>query len=370
MSHGRRFRANIIIWGMRKHYSTLEVHTILADANFENLARGEMRWEGDHLRIVLTVNDSKAIDKSIVSELSAKLRKIGCRCVLDDGRKELACCLLPIACSNRFHSLKDDDVMIKKHDCVGVPQGGLQFHCAYHREYGLRVGSWNFSGLCSQRKQKEVSEVLNKLKLDIVAAQESWEREDSVIEVQGYKWFGEPRKIQNSKKGEGGVGFLIREYLLAEVEFNTNINLEESAWIKVRGGRGKESLYIGCVYMPTTTASVSMMDACYKNLKEDVLIFKENGKVMLLGDFNARVGTASEIDEVIGMFGEETSNNNGEKLVSFLTEVDLVSCNGRTFVMAPEWARIRPGLKQKSIIDYIMKSTKVQTLGGIWRMVY
>ena len=86
-----------------------------------------------------------------------------------------------------------------------------------------------------------------------------------------------------------------------------------------RGGRGKESLYIGCVYMPTTTASVCTMDACYKNLKKDVLIFNEKGRVVLLGDFNARVGTASEIDEVIGMFGEETSNNNGEKLVSFLT---------------------------------------------------
>ena len=59
VSHGRRFRANIIIWGMRKHYSTLEVRTILADANFENLARGEMRWEGDHLRIVLTRGGSR-----------------------------------------------------------------------------------------------------------------------------------------------------------------------------------------------------------------------------------------------------------------------------------------------------------------------
>ena len=64
VSHGRRFRANIIIWGMRKHYSTLEVRTILADANFEKLARDKMCWEGDHLRVVLTltVNDSKAID--------------------------------------------------------------------------------------------------------------------------------------------------------------------------------------------------------------------------------------------------------------------------------------------------------------------
>ena len=81
---------------------------------------------------------------------------------------------------------------------------------------------------------------------------------------------------------------------------------------------------------------------------------------MLLGDFNARVGTTSEIDEVIGMFAEETSNNNGEKLVSFLTEVDLVSCNGRTFVKEPEWTRIRPGLKQKSIINY--KITDMQML--------
>ena len=200
--------------------------------------------------------------------------------------------------------------------------------------------------------------------MDIVAAQESCEKKGSVIEVQGYKWLGKPRKIQNSKRGEGGVGFLIRECLLAEVQFITNINLEESAWIKVRGGRGKESLYIGCIYMPTTTASVSTMDACYENLKEDVLIFKEKGKVMLLGDFNARVGTASEIDEVIGMFGEETSNNNGERLVSFLTEVDLVSCTGRTFVMEPEWTRIRPGLKQKSIIDYIITDMQMLKKSG------
>ena len=27
VSNGRRFRTNIIIWGMRKHYSTLEVAT-------------------------------------------------------------------------------------------------------------------------------------------------------------------------------------------------------------------------------------------------------------------------------------------------------------------------------------------------------
>ena len=201
VNHGRRFRGNILIWGMRKHYSTPEIRTILADADFENSACGDMRWEGEHLCVVLTVNDSNAIDKSIVSELSTTLRKIGFRCILDDGRKELVRCSLPIACSNRFCSLKNDDVTIKKRDWMGVPQGGLQSRSACHREYGLRVVPWNFSGLCSECKQKEVSELLNKLKLDIVAGQESREREGSVIEVQGYKWLGKPRKIQHSKRG-------------------------------------------------------------------------------------------------------------------------------------------------------------------------
>ena len=74
----------------------------------------------------------------------------------------------------------------------------------------------------------------------------------------------------------------------------------------------------------------------------------------MLGDFNARVGRSSEVDDVIGMFGEETCNASGDKLISFLNEVDLVVCNGRKLVVEPEWTRVRPSLKQKSIIDYII----------------
>ena len=36
---------------------------------------------------------------------------------------------------------------------------------------------------------------------DVVAGQESWEREDTRIEVEGYKWFGKPRSNQNSRRG-------------------------------------------------------------------------------------------------------------------------------------------------------------------------
>ena len=56
---------------------------------------------------------------------------------------------------------------IKESDFVGVPQGGLESRSACLREYGIRVGSWNFSGLCSDCKLKEASEVLNKLNVDV-----------------------------------------------------------------------------------------------------------------------------------------------------------------------------------------------------------
>ena len=58
------------------------------------------------------------------------------------------------------------------------------------RELGLRklkIATWNLAGLCSdQHKPKEISEVLNRVKVDIVAGQETWERNDKVVNVDGY----------------------------------------------------------------------------------------------------------------------------------------------------------------------------------------
>ena len=56
----------------------------------------------------------------------------------------------------------------------------------------MRAATWKFSGLSSELKQREIRELLS---IDVVAGQESWEREDTRIEFEGYKWFGKPRSI-------------------------------------------------------------------------------------------------------------------------------------------------------------------------------
>ena len=146
-----------------------------------------------------------------------------------------------------------------------------------------------------------------------ISGQESWEKEETRIDVEGYKWLGKPRNNKNCPRGEGGVGFLVCECLANEVEFINSVKYEESVWMKVCSERGREALYIGCVYMPTDSASISVVDSCYERLKEDVPSFREKGKVVLLGDFNARVGRSVQIDDVMVCLG---------RICAMLVEID------------------------------------------------
>ena len=48
----------------------------------------------------------------------------------------------------------------------------------------------------------------------------------------------------------------------------------------------------------------------------------QKGQVVLLGDFNARLG--KPLDDVMGMFGEGKYNASGNGLISFVNEVELI----------------------------------------------
>ena len=60
---------------------------------------------------------------------------------------------------------------------------------------GLRIGTWNFQGLCNDRKALEIGDVLRKIHVDIIGSQESWELESSkFLCLHAHKWFGKPRE--------------------------------------------------------------------------------------------------------------------------------------------------------------------------------
>ena len=46
-----------------------------------------VEWEGNYVRLVLLPKDSKGLSKEVVAKISACLRRIGCRCVLDENKR-------------------------------------------------------------------------------------------------------------------------------------------------------------------------------------------------------------------------------------------------------------------------------------------
>ena len=70
------------------------------------------------------------------------------------------------------------------------------------------------------------------------------------------------------------------------------------------GGRDK-SMYVGCIYLPIQGTHVDCVQECYEKLSLDISRFQSKGRIILLGDFNARVGKGLDYDDVVGLYGED-----------------------------------------------------------------
>ena len=92
------------------------------------------------------------------------------------------------------------------------------------------------------------------------------------------------------------------------------------------------------VYATTKTYSVEEKEIFYQELTHIVLKVPREDKLLILGDFNARVGTDWEIYKgVIGKFGKKKRNSNGDLLLNFCAQQEL-SIRG--------WSKSRVGRKK------------------------
>ena len=78
---------------------------------------------------------------------------------------------------------------------------------------------------------------------------------------------------------------------------------------------------------------------------------------MLSGGFNAKVGKSEAVDDVIGMFGDNTCNSNSNLLIELLQNLNLMVCNGRALLSDPQCTWVQSHLGHKSIINYIITNT-------------
>ncbi len=89
------------------------------------------------------------------------------------------------------------------------------------------------------------------------------------------------------------------------------------------------------VYAPTLQASDEVKDTFYEQLSGVMKSVPSNNKILLLGDFNARVGKDHQTcSRALGKFCRGNVNDNGDLLLSLCTEYDLAITN--TFFNVPD----------------------------------
>lgn len=113
-------------------------------------------------------------------------------------------------------------------------------------------------------------------------------------------------------------------------------------------------------YAPTLPSENDAKDRFYRELDEVLQRIPSSDKILLLGDFNARVGKNHLIWKgVIGKHGIEKVNANGMRLLSLCAEHDLIITN-TIFQQKNKHkdSRMHPRSKQCHLLDYIIVRRK------------
>ncbi|XP_049780678.1 craniofacial development protein 2-like [Schistocerca cancellata] len=230
----------------------------------------------------------------------------------------------------------------------------------------MRWGAININGGYSG-KMVELAEAASKMGLDVLAVSDIRVRGEKEEEVGEYKVY-----LSGVKAGiaQWGVGLYIRKEMEPSVVAIRYVN-ERLMWIDLTVSSKK--IRIVSVYSHCEGTDQDKMDSFYEALSDVVVRVKDKDSVLLMGDFNARIGNRTErYEKVMGKFGKEMeANRNGKQLLDFCASMGLVITNSffkheniHQYTCADNHAVERPtnqtnqytweGRGTRSVIDYII----------------
>lgn len=135
------------------------------------------------------------------------------------------------------------------------------------------------------RKTAVISSELARLNVDIAALQETRLADYGSLREKEYTFFWQGKSEEDRR--EQGVGFAIKNRLLPMVEPG-DYKSERVMHIKLNTVTG--TIHLISAYAPTLTSSSEIKDAFYSELEDSIKRLPKKHSLIILGDFNARVG--------------------------------------------------------------------------------
>lgn len=228
-----------------------------------------------------------------------------------------------------------------------------------NQEEIIKIGTWNIRSL--NGKETELIQEFEKAKLNILAIVETKKKGKGIIEMEnGHILLYSGVELENRAKA--GVGCIInKEYVkyidkwefVSETILTVEMKLEDQT-----------KTIIVVTYGPNEDETRGEKEEFWEKLSE--VVEDINGRIILIGDLNGRVAKRMQGDsDVIGPFGERVRNNNGNRLIHFCEENNLMIMN--TFFKHKEihsYTREVKSRNEKSIIDYVLinRSNKKEIL--------
>ncbi|XP_031358768.1 uncharacterized protein LOC116182371 [Photinus pyralis] len=222
----------------------------------------------------------------------------------------------------------------------------------HSREKGgttLRIGTWNIRSL--NGKEHELVEEFENAKLDFLAITETKKKGQGIIQLErGHTLLYSG--VKPEVRAAEGVGCIIRK---EHVKCLKKWEFISGKVLKVELQQNQQNtITLVITYGPSEDEIASKKDKFWEDLT--AITESISGRLIILGDFNGRVGKRkNEGADVIGNQGEDHKNNNGVRLINFCVDNNLIITN--TFYKHKEihkFTREVESRNEKSIIDYIL----------------
>ncbi|BHF73456.1 hypothetical protein SprV_0401653700 [Sparganum proliferum] len=226
----------------------------------------------------------------------------------------------------------------------------------------LTLAAWNVRSLLDnprsnrpERRTALVARELARYKVDIAALSETRFSEQGQLEEVGagytFFWSGRPR----TERRDAGVTFAIRNDIVGRLPCLSQGIDDRLMSLRLPLWGGKFATIISA-YAPPMTSSDAAKDKFYEDLHALLATVSKADKLVVLGDFNARVGTDHTAWRgVLGPHGLRGSKDNGLLLLRTCAEHRLILTN--TFFCLPEREKAtwrHPRSRQWHLLDYVL----------------
>jgi hypothetical protein len=133
---------------------------------------------------------------------------------------------------------------------------------------------------------------------------------------------------------------------------------EHEFWVKLAShAAGKRDIFLCSLYMPNRNKDANTRSEAYHKLSLSLSKYAVSGDVILMGDFNAHIGTPTSAEESVAIGSGDINNvrcENGTLMVDLLTQHQLST---RCVSSGSSATRVSNGIR--SMLDFIVSTTSL-----------